>query len=191
MQSLSKLHLAILFILAVIFTVSCIDAESPNRKVDAGARERAAADGKFTPEENNDIAHEFFDTAWNEGDLKGVAYILADDVIDHSPVPGEHEGPEKFAQIVGMFRAALPDVVMTVEDEIYSGDRVVHRWLVQGTHTGGPLLGVPATNQKIHLSGITIIRMEDGYFKERWTQLDMIGLLTQLGLVPPPGGKPE
>jgi porin len=139
----------------------------------------------FTPAENNAIAEKFFDSAWNRGDFKSVAYILAPDVVDHSLVPGQKEGPEKFKMIVGMFRAALPDVHMTIEGEVYAKDKVVHRWLVQGHHTGAPLFGVPATHKKITLSGITMVRLAHGQFKERWTQLDQVGLLTQLGVIPP------
>lgn len=146
----------------------------------------------FSPAENNAIAEKFFDSAWNRGDFKSVAYILAPDVVDHSLVPGQKEGPEKFKAIVGMFRAALPDVHMSIEGEVYAKDKVVHRWLVQGHHTGAPLFGVKATHKRITLSGITMVRLAHGQFKERWTQLDQLGLLQQLGVIPMPpgGGKP-
>jgi hypothetical protein len=34
---------------------------------------------------------------------------------------------------------------------------------------------------------MTIVRIEDDIIQERWTNLDMLGLLTQLGIVPPMG----
>lgn len=145
--------------------------------------------GKFTPAQNNAIAEKFFDTAWNKGDFASVENLLSSQVVDHSLVPGEKEGPEKFKMIVGMFRSAMPDVKMTIEDEIYTGDKVAHRWMVRGTHTGTPLFGVPATQKPIVLTGITIVRLVNGQFAERWTQLDQLGLLRQLGLLPPPPGK--
>jgi predicted ester cyclase len=84
-----------------------------------------------------------------------------------------------------MFRGAMPDLKMSIEDEVYSGDRVVHSWKIQGKHTGTPLFGVPTTGKDLTLTGITIVRLENGKIVERWTQLDQLGLLQQLGVIPP------
>ena len=43
-----------------------------------------------------------------------------------------------------------------------------------------------ATNTKVEFSGTTIVRMEDGKLAERWSNVDMMRLLQQLGVVPPP-----
>ncbi len=148
---------------------------------------------KYTPEENNKIAEKFFDTAWNKGDFDSVQNLLSPKVIDHSPVPGGKSGPDEFKAIVGMFRAAMPkDIKMTIEDMVYAKNEIAHRWMVAGTHTGAPLFGVPATGKHITLTGISIVRLENGQFAERWTELDLLGLMRQLGLAPPappaPGG---
>ncbi|MEO1619448.1 MAG: ester cyclase, partial [Cyanobacteria bacterium J06632_3] len=63
-----------------------------------------------------------------------------------------------------------------------------HSWKIQGEHTGTPLFGVEADGKEITLTGITIVRIEDGKIAERWTQLDQLGLMQQLGLIPPAGG---
>jgi predicted ester cyclase len=47
-------------------------------------------------------------------------------------------------------------------------------------------MGVKADGKDIKLTGITILRMVDRKIVERWTQLDMFGLQTQLGLIKPP-----
>lgn len=154
---------------------------------EAGATEAVdPAEAMALAEANNAIAVEMFEGAWNEGDLSVVDRLIAPDAIDHSPI-GSEEGSEGFKNIITSFRAAMPDVVMTVEDEIYSGNRVVHRWTVEGTHTGEPLFGIPASGEPIRLTGITIVRVEDGQIQERWTQLDQLGLLQQLGIIPTPG----
>jgi predicted SnoaL-like aldol condensation-catalyzing enzyme len=122
-------------------------------------------------EKNNQIAVEFFDSAWNKGDFTVLDRLLAPKAIDHSPL-GSEEGAEGFKGIISSFRAGMPNLAMTISDEIYSGDRVVHSWVIKGTHTGDRLMGV---------------RIEDDIIQERWTNLDMLGLLTQLGIVPPMG----
>ena len=52
---------------------------------------------------------------------------------------------------------------------------------------GGPFQGMPATGKPFTLPGITILRFADGGCCERWSQADFIGLLQQLGALPPPG----
>ena len=141
-----------------------------------------------TPEENNAIARKFFDTAWNEGEF--LADIIAADAIDHSTVGGKEKlerGPGSFRQIVTMFRSAMPDIHLTVEDEIYTGDKVLHRWRMTGTDTGG-LMGMPPSGKQLAFTGMTIVRMEDGKIVERWANVDELGILQQLGIVPPPPG---
>ena len=141
----------------------------------------------MTPEENNAIAETFFISAWDRGDWKTAEPLLDPNVIDHSPVPGGQQGSEEFKAIVSMFRAALPDVKLTIEGEVYAGDTVVHRWLIQGTHTGEALLGAPASGNEVFLTGITWLRMDNGKITERWTQLDLLGLMQRLGLIPTGG----
>lgn len=139
-----------------------------------------------TPVENNQIAMRFFDSAWNQGTL--LDELIDPDALDHSTVGGQKKvdrGSESFRQIVGMFRAAMPDIKLTVEDEIYTDDKVVHRWVLNGTDTGG-VMGMPPTGKKLSFSGTTIVRMQDGKIAERWANVDELGLLQQLGVVPPP-----
>ena len=56
-----------------------------------------------------------------------------------------------------------------------------------GVHTG-PFLGVPATGKSCVLNGITILRFEPEHRSvvERFSSADMLGLLVQMGALPPP-----
>jgi len=58
-----------------------------------------------------------------------------------------------------------------------------------GTHEG-ELLGIPRTGKKIQMSGIVIWRIRNGKIIEHWGQNDTLGLLQQLGALPPPGKPP-
>lgn len=139
-----------------------------------------------TPAENNQIAMRFFDSAWNHGEL--LDELIDPEALDHSTVGGQKKverGSASFRQIVGMFRAAMPDIKLTVEDEIYTDDKVVHRWVLNGTDTGG-VMGMPPTGKQLSFTGTTIVRMKDGKIVERWANVDELGLLQQLGVVPPP-----
>jgi steroid delta-isomerase-like uncharacterized protein len=136
-------------------------------------------------EANKELARRFFHAAWNEGDMQMIDELTKPDAIDHSTVKGKTEtGSESFKQIVSMFRAAMPDIHLTIEDEIAEGDKVVHRWSLHGTHTG-ELMGVPPTGKQVAFTGTTIVRIKDGKITERWANVDELDMLQQLGVVPP------
>jgi predicted ester cyclase len=101
--------------------------------------------------------------------------------------PKTEKGSASFRAIVSMFRAAMPDIRLTIDDEVYAGDKVVHRWHLVGTDTGG-VMGMPPSGKQLTFSGTTIVRMHDGKIVERWANVDELGLLQQLGVVPPPPG---
>jgi predicted ester cyclase len=48
-------------------------------------------------------------------------------------------------------------------------------------------MGIPPTDKQVTNTGITIDRIVDGKSVEAWDNSDNLGLLQQLGVVPPPG----
>ena len=138
-------------------------------------------------EENKRLAKAMFPKAWNEGDFSVAEKVLSPDVVDHFD---NNKGIEAFKHVILGFRAAFPDVHLTVEDEIAEGDKVVHRWSMTGTHKG-PLFGIPPTGKKATWTGITIARFAGGKLVERWANVDVLGILQQIGVIPPPPGAPK
>ena len=82
-----------------------------------------------------------------------------------------------------MFRAALPDWRSEVVQLVAEDDIVVERFHASGTHDG-ELMGVPATGRTLVLRGINVFRVDGDQIAERWGQLDQLGLLRQLGVIP-------
>ena len=82
-----------------------------------------------------------------------------------------------------VIQMAFPDLVVTVEDQIAEGDRVVTRWTARGTH-GGEFLGIPPTGKEFTFKGVDIVRIVDGKIVEGWDVPDLFGLMRQLGLIP-------
>jgi len=85
-----------------------------------------------------------------------------------------------------MMNGAFPDVVVTEEDLIASGDRVVERSSAVATHKGA-MMGEKPTNKRISWSEIHIYRLQDGRIKEHWAEIAMMELLQQVGVLPPLG----
>jgi steroid delta-isomerase-like uncharacterized protein len=113
-----------------------------------------------------------------------LAEVYADDFILHEA--GEDiVGIEGLTQFVSMMRSAFPNLRITLEDDMAEGDRVVTRWIGQGTHQG-ELMGIAPTGNQVTMTGITMHRIEDTKIVEEWSNWDALGLMHQIGAVPSP-----
>jgi predicted ester cyclase len=124
---------------------------------------------------------------WGQGREDVAVDLIAADLIDHNPYPGQPPGLEGHKWAVAMVRKAFPDLCFTA-DVIVSDDQfVTGRWTMTGTNTGTfDLFGLPPTGRPVTMSGQEIFRVEAGKFAEVWHQEDVPGMLRQLGLEPPP-----
>lgn len=116
------------------------------------------------------------------------AYLrLYDETIVLHGYPPGVEGLDGARAFYGQIWGALPDGQLTTEDVIARSDRIAARFRLTGTHTGGPLLGVPAAGAAIDVTGMTVLRFgTHGRVVERWQALDQLGLLVQLGVIAVP-----
>ena len=137
-------------------------------------------------EQNKAIARRGYKEIWSKGDLAVVDEIYAPNVVLHDPSAPGVQGHEGIKQLVTMNRTAFPDLHFTIEDQIAEGDKVVTRWMAGGTHQG-EFNGIPATGRKGSVTGITISRIAGGKIVEENTNWDTLGLLQQLGVIPPMG----
>lgn len=147
----------------------------------------AAGQPESRPDANKALVRRFFEEVWSTGDLSLRDEFLAADYRGHlagAEQPIDRNGWTGWFQ---GFRAAFPDARFTVEDMIAEGDRVAARLTMRGTHLG-PMNGVPATGRAVVVTGMSIERVENGRIAEGWNQNDALGLLGQLGLLPPPPG---
>ncbi|HUG16887.1 MAG TPA: ester cyclase [Thermomicrobiales bacterium] len=135
-------------------------------------------------EQNKVLERRLIEQVWNEGNLSVADEVVARDYTGRQS-RGETRGPDGFKQYFAMLRGAFPDIHFTIEDQIAEGDRVVTRWTAHATHQG-PFQGIPPTGNPGVVTGITINRIANGKLVEGWTNLDELGLLQQLGVIPAP-----
>jgi steroid delta-isomerase-like uncharacterized protein len=140
----------------------------------------------MSTEENRNLTERFYAEVWNKGNLDAVADLLSGDFVDHAAPPGFPPGPEGAKQVFMMYRGAFPDFRLSVEDVIAEGDKVVARWVTQGTHQG-ELMGIPPTGKRVTVTGIDMFRFAGGKIAEHWAEFDMLGMMQQLGVIPAPG----
>ncbi|WP_051772339.1 ester cyclase [Saccharothrix sp. NRRL B-16314] len=95
-----------------------------------------------------------------------------------------------FLDTVTMVMNAKPDVVLDLKDIFVDGNTAV----VHATFTGhqtGPLLGIPPTGRKVSITELGTVTFDDaGRVVEFRQEADYLGMLTQLGVVPPLGTGP-
>ena len=142
----------------------------------------------MTKDQKDSLIRRLFDYAFNRGNLAILEELLTPDSITHlqtSGFPNNHTG---FKQLIASLRLAFPDLHCTVEDEIEEKDKLAALWTMRGTHKGS-FLGNPPTGRSIVVQGIIFARTADGRIVEDWILVDQLGVLQQLGLVPPTRNK--
>jgi predicted ester cyclase len=156
----------------------------------AGGRKEESA---VSAEENKALIRRYFEeidaAARGKRDASVLDEFLAPDFVDHDPSPGFAPDSEGLKQAHEHFLAATPDGYHIVEDMIAEGDKVVTRLSAYGTQTG-ELFGIPPTGKQIRMTAIAVHRIANGKIVEHWSELDNLGLMQQLGVVPEPG-QPE
>ena len=124
---------------------------------------------------------------WEQGRTDVAGELMAEDLIDHNPYPGQPPGLDGHNWAVAMVRRAFPDLRFTADVVISDGQFVAGRWTMTGTNTGTvELFGLPPTGRPVTMTGQEIFRADGGKLTELWHQEDLPGMLRQLGLEPPP-----
>ena len=134
-------------------------------------------------ERNKQIIREFTRIFKNEHDPDRVAHLFDTKNFTHhfrTPVAPGFEG---FKQVGYLMNGAFPDVVVTEQDLVAAGDKVVERSTAVGTHKGS-MVGEKPTNKRVQWSEIHIYRLQDGKILEHWVEMSMLELLQQLEALP-------
>jgi predicted ester cyclase len=120
----------------------------------------------------------------DKGNIAILEELVAENYLDHNPppFPTAKTGRERLMQDFKIFLDATPGYHV-IEDQIAEGDKVVTRLTSYGRHEGD-LPGAPRTGNEMKMTSITIHRIEDGQIVEKWSEKDMIALLTQIGVMP-------
>jgi steroid delta-isomerase-like uncharacterized protein len=123
--------------------------------------------------------------AFNERDWETERACRTDDYLAYvsgAPGPLDNDGWSGF---MAMFTSAFPDARITIDGAVEEGDLVSSRWTIMGSHQG-PFQGVPGTGKLVTFAGVDMSRVVNGRIAEHWAQFDLIGVMVQIGVMPPP-----
>jgi steroid delta-isomerase-like uncharacterized protein len=129
--------------------------------------------------DNKAVLRRFYQEFWSEGRQEVIDELLSDDYVDHQPLPGFPPGKSGFAALLKMWRTGFPDMREEVQDLIAEGDKVVGRFTMSGTHTG-EFLGLAPTGRQVSMTGIDVVRIQDGQIIEFWYAEQLHDLMQQL-----------
>jgi steroid delta-isomerase-like uncharacterized protein len=125
----------------------------------------------------------FLEEVINQGQLEQADELVAVDFVELDPLPGQRQGREGLKEVIGMLRAAFPDIHWVVEETVASGDKVVTRFTWTGTHRG-TFLGVPASGNSVSVKGVVIDRLAAGKMADSRILMDNFTMMQQLGVIP-------
>jgi predicted ester cyclase len=128
--------------------------------------------GVVSTEENKALSNRVAQ-AISKGDLDALDALMAPELA------------EEFKRDLAEIRRAFPDYGGTNVDQIAEGEMVANRFVFLGTHLG-EFEGVSPTGKRVEFVGHSIDRVVEGKIVESWVEVDMLGVLEQLGVVPEP-----
>jgi len=145
----------------------------------------------MSTDRNKALVRRFYEEVWDRGNTGFASEVFADDYVRHDLRPTEAlPGPAGQQKIADDFRAAFPDLAITVDLIIGEQDFVVGRWTATGTHLGSSG-GLEPSGRRVSFSAANIFRFEDGKVAELWNHRDDFGLREQLGTGIYAGAAPE
>tara|TARA_B110000196_G_scaffold271181_1_gene246549 strand:- start:137 stop:697 length:561 start_codon:yes stop_codon:yes gene_type:complete len=77
------------------------------------------------------------------------------------------------------YLTGFSDREFTILEVVGQGNRLVKHWNFKGTHTGD-FFGMPASGNKLNLSGTTMVTMKDGKIAKEQDFFDMMSMVSQL-----------
>ncbi len=113
----------------------------------------------------------WFEEVWNQSKREAIHEMFPEDCILHDG-RAEYRGPAEFKRFYDALRAQLSDVRVTPLETISEGDLVCMRWSSTAIHS--------STGKSVAVSGMSLLRFENGRLAEAWQNWDQHGLLQQV-----------
>lgn len=131
-------------------------------------------------ERNMDVIRRML-AAGDAGDLTVTEEVFSSDIVVHFGASDLARGDA--LELIRSALSAFPDMQHDVEDLFAVEDKVVLRGSITATHRS-EFQGIAATGKTITIGQIAIYRFEEGKIVEYWEQVDLLGMMQQLGAIP-------
>jgi steroid delta-isomerase-like uncharacterized protein len=131
-------------------------------------------------DDNKAVARRYFEEFVGQRRLEVADELIAEDAADETRVGVGGTGTlEDFREHVSWLWENVKDVVITVEDLVAEGDRVIVFWRMDGVHQG-TIFGVPGTGKRFSGRSISWLTVADGRVVRYNVLPDRLGIVQQL-----------
>lgn len=121
---------------------------------------------------------------WNAGNEDRLDYLAAGDIeVEYTHFGTKYQGVGAYKEVLKMTAGFFPDLRITVNEIIVSGEKSTVLWEYTGTHRNGNLFGAPPAGKAVKVAGITILEFKDGRVIRERGIVDNLSLLMQLGVL--------
>ncbi|MEO6287565.1 MAG: ester cyclase [Dyadobacter sp.] len=142
-----------------------------------------------TLERNKAVVIRFNKEFIEQGNAACFTDLVSDELVNHAApgagalgaaAPGAPSGPESMIYFLhDVLRVGFPDITVNILDQVAENDKVTTRKEFHGTHTG-EFMGIPASNKKVVIKVIDIIRLRDGKYVEHWGMSNLAEVMQQI-----------
>jgi steroid delta-isomerase-like uncharacterized protein len=161
-------------ILVTAFAIAC------QSKATRAELDKAKAQARLE-EQNKAIVQNYFALA-DAGDFDALGRLYEPTTVFYSPSGSVRpvSGAEDI-EIGQVYAKAIPDLSHRIEELLATGDKVVARLVTKGT-LKEKVEGFPPPGKPFEVSSIYIFTLKNGKIIEGRGEVDMLGLMIQLGM---------
>tara|TARA_B100000768_G_scaffold97877_1_gene91282 strand:+ start:102 stop:605 length:504 start_codon:yes stop_codon:yes gene_type:complete len=127
-----------------------------------------------------------YKTVWDRVFLERDINLIDTDSFDEQATvvtaTGNVTGIDAFKGYYNNYLTGFSDAEFTFINIFGQGDNIVKHWNFKGTHDG-EMFGIPASGNKLDISGTTIVKMKDGKILQEQDFFDTKSFESQLGLL--------
>jgi steroid delta-isomerase-like uncharacterized protein len=150
---------------------------------DASPNDTTAASGADAMTTNKDRSRAFVEEVINKGNAAAIDEYITPDFVEHTAPPGEDSTIAGLRKWVSEMHTGMPDGHVEIVNLWADGDYVIMHTRQTGTNSG-PMMGMPATNKKMDVRGVDIIKIKDGKATDHWGYYEEMKMAKQLGMLP-------
>ena len=159
--------------------------EAPEERPEYGDPHRAGREDSSNIEANKAVYRRMVEEVVNQGKMDVIPELFHPDYVDHVAPPGSTPGMAGVSEIFTMFRTGFPDVKFNIDQMVGEGSYVATLVHGEGTQTG-QFIQFPPSGKHAVWRSVGFFRVDDGLIREHWGIPDLLGLLIQIGIIPPP-----
>ena len=120
---------------------------------------------------NKALVRRYYDEVLNQRRLQVFDELASPNFVSYL-TSGDYINLQVYKQAIAGSLAAMPDLQVSIQDQIAEGDKVVTRWMVKGTPQV-EFAGIKPTGKALTITAIHIHRVQDGKLVEHWEAINL------------------